>query len=303
MSAVIAGVCPIVAVPFLGDGSVDGESFERLVDHLLGEDVGALTLFGLASEFYKLTEAERVDLMVRFLARTSVAGGVNGVVSVTDHSAEVAVIRAREAEAGGADAINVLPPHFLGPSAGAVIAHLDAVLGAVEIPVIVQYAPAQTGSRIEPATLAALAERHPNFSAVKVEALPPGKWVARLLSETGGALDAAVGYAGVQMLDAFDRGAVGVQPGCSFVPIYSEITRLLQSGDRGAAAALHGELLPYIAYWMQGVELIIQAEKTVLWRRGLISTEYCRAPGYDLDATERVVIEEFLERFDSLLGH
>jgi dihydrodipicolinate synthase/N-acetylneuraminate lyase len=298
----IRGVCPVVAVPFDSGGGVDTASFDRLVAHLLGEEVGALTLFGLASEFYKLADDERSLLQQVFLARTAAHPRVAGVVSITDHSADVAVRRAVAAVEGGADALNVLPPHFLGPPAQAILDHLGAVLGAVDVPVIVQYAPAQTGSRMVPADLVDLATRHPNLRAVKVEAQPPGPWITALAETSSGTIDALVGYAGLQMPDALERGAVGVQPGCSFVPVYTEIHRRHLAGDRAGMRSLHTELLPYIAYWMQGVELIIQVEKTILHRRGLVSTDYCRPPGRSLDSGERLVVDEFLERFAEYLA-
>jgi 4-hydroxy-tetrahydrodipicolinate synthase len=58
-------------------------------------------LFGLASEFYKLTDAESELLMQILLGETSRHPRVAGVISITHHSWEVAVTRAREAETLG----------------------------------------------------------------------------------------------------------------------------------------------------------------------------------------------------------
>jgi 4-hydroxy-tetrahydrodipicolinate synthase len=289
-----------VAVPFMPRGEIDYPSFERLVDRLLRQPVGAVTLFGLASEFHKLNDGEVAELQEAFLARTSRSGAA-GVISVTDHSADVAVYRAREAESAGADALNLLPPHFLSPSPAAVLEHLERVLEAVEIPVIVQYAPAQTGTHIDPEDLVSLAGRNDNLCCIKVEAAPAGPWVTRLIKESQGRLKPLVGMAGVQMPDALERGAVGVQPGCSFVPIYAEIYRRFLQGDLDGMRALHTELLPYISTWMQSVEYIIQVEKTILYRRGIIATDYCRPPGYSLDERESALIDRFLEQFHEYL--
>lgn len=54
-------------------------------------------------------------------------------------------------------------------------------------------------------------------------------------------------------------------------------------------------MLPYIGYWMQSVELIVQAENAILQRRGLIAHNYCRAPA--LHAVEHATIDRFLEAF------
>lgn len=110
-----------------------------------------------------------------------------------------------------------------------------------------------------------------------------------------------VGYAGVQLIDALRRGAVGVQPGCSAVELYQRIWSLWHGGEQAAAEQLHRRLLPYIAYWMQSIELIIAAEKLVSQRRGLIASAHCRAPAHLLDEHELAMIDRFLEEFDDFL--
>jgi 4-hydroxy-tetrahydrodipicolinate synthase len=301
-SKTIRGVCPVIAVPFTDDGYLDLESFERLIIHLLDEQIGALTLFGLASEFHKLADPERAALQKVFLHHTAAHPRVAGIISITDHSSDVAVRRAAAAVDEGADALNVLPPHFLGPTRNAILEHISRVLAAADVPVIVQYAPVQTGARIDPGDIVALADRHPNLRAVKVEAQPPGPWITELAEAAAGRVDTLVGYAGIDMPDALERDSAGVQPGCSFVPVYTEIYRRYLAGDRTGMRALHGELLPYISAWMQEVELIIQAEKTILHRRGLVAGDYCRPPGRPLDPEELDRIGEFLERFADLLA-
>lgn len=301
MSKQIAGIIPIVAAPFTSAGALDEDSFQALVRHLLGTGAQALTLFGLATEFYKLADAERARMQALLLAETSASADVAGVISITDHSWELATERARAAEQQGADAIMVLPPYFLGPAEPAIFEHLRRVIGAVRIPAIVQYAPAQTGVRIAPDLFLRLRDELPNAEFVKVETQPPGRYVAQLAERSAGRLRALVGYAGVQMPDVLARGAVGIQPGCSFTEVYSELWRRWAS-DPAGFHALHTQLLPYISYWMQGVELIVRAEKVILKRRGIIASDYCRSPAYALDARELAQIEQFLEAFAPFLA-
>jgi 4-hydroxy-tetrahydrodipicolinate synthase len=298
MSKFISGIIPIVAAPFSAGGALDEDSFQSLIRHLLGSGASALTLFGLATEFYKLSDAERARIQALLLAETSRSSSVAGIISITDHSWEVAVQRARAAEAQGADALMLLPPYFLGPSEEAILAHLQRVIGSVRIPVIVQYAPVQTGVRIAADVFLRVREALPNADFVKVETQPPGPYVSQLVDRSQGRLKALVGYAGVQMPDALARGAAGIQPGCSFAEVYVALWQRWQT-DRTGFRALHDKLLPYIAYWMQGTELIVKAEKVILQRRGLIAGDYCRSPSYALDAREQAQIEQFLDEFRS----
>jgi dihydrodipicolinate synthase/N-acetylneuraminate lyase len=174
---------------------------------------------------------------------------------------------------------------------------LDAVAPA---PVIVQIAPGLTGTSLEVVDLKALAAKHPNLALVKVEAQPSGRMITAL-AQPPRPLRSTVGYAGIAMMDALTRGAVGVQPGCSFVEVYQEIWAHWESGELEAAEDLHRRLLPFISYWMQNVELIVAAEKVISQERGWIAHSRCRAPAWRLDKSERRQITRFLDTFGSML--
>ena len=296
MSKHISSIIPIVAAAFTNSGSLDEDSFQSLIRHLIETGASALTLFGLATEFYKLTDREREQMQALLLAETSRSESVAGIISITDHSWEVACHRAHIAEEQGADGLMVLPPYFLGPGEDAILEHLKRVIDSVKIPVIVQYAPVQTGVRISPEVFIKLNETLPNAEFVKVETQPPGKYVSQLIERSQGRLKPLVGYAGVQMPDVLARGAVGIQPGCSFTEIYLELWRLWQTNKTGFQI-FHNKLLPYINYWMQGVELIIKVEKVILKQRGIIASDYCRSPAYALDERETAQIENFMSDF------
>jgi 4-hydroxy-tetrahydrodipicolinate synthase len=293
----LSGIIPIVAAPFTAQGAVDEDSLQALVRQLIRTGASALTLFGLATEFYKLSDAEKMRMQTILLAETSRSETVAGVISITAHSWELATQHARTAQAQGADALMLLPPFFLSPSERAIMEHIRRVVSAVTIPVIIQYAPAQTGVRVSPDVFLRLRDELPNADYVKVEVQPPGPYISQLVERSGGRLGALVGYAGLQMPDALARGAVGIQPGCSFTEIYVEIFRRYRVGDGAAMLALYQQLLPYISAWMQGVEVIVRAEKTILQRRGLIASDYCRQPAYTLDARELALIAQFLDEF------
>jgi 4-hydroxy-tetrahydrodipicolinate synthase len=301
MSKEISGIVPIVAATFTDSGDLDDGSFQSLVRHLMTTGASALTLFGLATEFYKLPDADRAQMQEILLEETCRSESVAGVVSITDHSWEVAIRRARDAEAQGADALMLLPPYFLSPGEDAIVEHLKRVIGSVKIPVIVQYAPAQTGVRISPDVFLKLREVLPNADFIKVETQPPGRYVSQLVERSQGKLKSLVGYAGVQMPDVLARGAVGIQPGCSFTEVYVELWRRWQT-DRVEFQNLHNKLLPYINYWMQGVELIIKVEKVILKRRGMIASDYCRSPAYALDQEEYKQIDRFWNDFTEWLN-
>ena len=286
MAVELRGCYPILATPFTPTGEIDGESVTRLVRHLRGAGLPGFTMFGLASEFYKLGDADREFLIERaFEAR---APGQTTIVSVTAHSWEVAVGQARRAEA-----LMLLPPFFLGPSVADLGRHVLEVAGAVSLPVMVQYAPAQTGVALSADLFLQLNREAPNVRYVKVESSPPGPMISAITDGSGGAIRCLIGYGGLQLLDALSRGAVGVQPASGVADYYLHILRAFDEGDLDEAYALHADLLPLVNLLMQGIEPLNKLEKIILKKRGIIASDYCRAVSYEPD--EHILAE--LDRF------
>ena len=292
----IEGICPVVETPFTAEGDIDPVALAALMHRLADAGIQSVMYPGFASEFHKLSDAER-DTLTGVVIDTAHERGIVVVASITDHATRLAVARAEWLVARGADMINILPPHVQSPSAAAVRAHIAAVLSAVPAtPAILQYAPGQTGTALDAPTIARMAADNTNLVQVKVESTPPGQLISAL-REAAPQLTSVVGYAGVQLIDALRREAVGAQPGSSFPELYLAIDALWRAGDVAAAEALHARLLPYISYWMQSVELIIAAEKEISARRGWIPTSVCRAPARVLDAEEQALIDRFLAEF------
>ncbi|GAA1577305.1 MULTISPECIES: dihydrodipicolinate synthase family protein [Kribbella] len=302
-SVLVRGVSPVLEVPFTGDGEVDYDGFDRVVRYVLGTGVTSVMFPGFASEFHKLSEDERRRLTEILLSQTRDRDDVAAVIAVQDHATQLAARRARESVEAGADLINLLPPHFLSPSRGSLEQHVRTVLTTIDpVPMVLQYAPAETGTSLDADLLRAIATDHPNLRLVKVESSPPGPLIAELAEGTP-PLAAVEGYAGVQLPDAVRRGAVGTQPGCSLTELYVEIWRRLTTGDGEAGVDLHRRLLPYISYWMLDTERIIAAEKLISVRRGLFASAYCREPAHRLDAEEIRMVDRLLSEFADLLPH
>jgi hypothetical protein len=66
-----AGIVPLFAAPFTGAGALDDDSFQSRVHRWLHTDALALTLVGLATEFYNLTDPDQTRLQACRLAETA----------------------------------------------------------------------------------------------------------------------------------------------------------------------------------------------------------------------------------------
>jgi len=289
----LKGVCPIIATPFTKTGEVDYDSLQNEIYFMADHGCHGATLFGIAGEYYKLSDAE-ADKMVRVVVDACKEKGMPSIISVTTHATELAVKRAKYFEDQGADSLMLLPPFFLKPGAASISAHLKAVCGEVHIPVVVQYAPEQTGVTIDPSILAKIGKEASTDVYYKIECKPAGQYTSSLLQQIGGEPRVFIGNAGYQFIELFDRGAIGLMPGCSMFDLYLDIYNNYQAGNRQKAMDLHGKvLLPILNHIRQNPEMIISYEKTILQKRGIIATDYCRHPCFARDKEFDALFEEF----------
>ena len=294
MTVELRGCYPILATPFLPDGEIDVNSVVRLVRHLKVCGFPGFTMFGLASEFYKLSDADRETLIEA--AFDTKSPDQTAIVSVTAHSHEVVVKQARRGEEAGAGALMLLPPLFLGPSEDDIRRHVLEVAEATSLPIMVQYAPAQTGVKMAAEPLLELNRQAPNVCYVKVESAPPGPLISAIAEGSSGEIKCLIGYGGLQLVDGLRRGAVGVQPVSGVADYYPHILRAFEGGDLESAYALHADLLPLVNLLMQAIEPLNRLEKIILEKRGIIAHDYCRAASFEPDDLMLAELELFVGR-------
>ena len=299
----IKGICPIIATAFTENGEVDYVSLEKEIEHLIKGGCHAVTLFGIAGEYYKLTDEERFKMAELTIATCRRLGGTS-ILSVTDHATEIAAVRAKQFADMGADCLMMLPPFFLKPGAGWLYDHMKAIANAApNTPIMAQYAPEQTGVAIGPDVFKKLGEECPNIIYYKIECKPAGPYITKLLQIANPETTKIfVGNAGFQLIEAMDRGAIGAMPGCSMYDAYLDIYNHYVDGDRAGAIDLHNKILPMLNHIRQNVEQIISFEKRILKRRGIIASDYCRKPSYDTDPYFDKLFDEFYAEMSARYG-
>jgi dihydrodipicolinate synthase/N-acetylneuraminate lyase len=295
MKPIFGGVIPILPTPFTSQGGIDREGFTRAIDAAIHAGAHGVTMFGLASEYYKLADAERDDL-TRLLI-DHVATRCMAIISIIPHATQLAVSEAMRAAEYGADALMLMPPFFLGTPIADIVRHIRQVASAVSIPVILQYAPLQTGRVIDSATFATLRSELPNITHVKVDLVPSGPTLSALRAN---GVDSLVGYMGLHLPEDFSRGTSGVMPTVSITPAMVKLWNLLGT-DKEQAKQLHAQILPFLNFTMQSVEFLIACEKELLVQAGVITSAFCRSPGYTLDATQRGELQWHKQRLGDLL--
>lgn len=150
-----SGSMVALVTPFK-NGQVDWPSLEALVEFHLQNGTNGIVPCGTTGESATLSHAEH-DEVIRTVIKT-VNKRVPVIAGTGSNSTDEAVRLTKEAERSGADGALMISPYYNRPTQEGIYQHYKKVASAVGIPLIVYNIPGRTGSKIEPETLARLAE-------------------------------------------------------------------------------------------------------------------------------------------------
>jgi len=150
-----SGSMVALVTPFK-NGQVDWPSLEALVDFHLQNGTNGIVPCGTTGESATLSHAEH-DEVIRMVIK-AVNKRVPVIAGTGSNSTDEAVRLTKEAERSGADGALMISPYYNRPTQEGIYQHYKKVASEVGIPLIVYNSPGRTGSKIEPETLARLAE-------------------------------------------------------------------------------------------------------------------------------------------------
>jgi 4-hydroxy-tetrahydrodipicolinate synthase len=274
----LEGVIPVLPVPFADDQSLDLAAFAAEVRWALERPIDGLALFGLASEYWKFDDQERIALTETLVATVERRRPV--LVSVTDSTRYHAERFARRVADLGADALVVMPPHFMSPRADKVIDHCRAVADAVAPrPVVIQYSPAYIGVALSAEVFVRMQEQSPNIGYVKVEPRPPGPMVEAIRRASDGRLACLIGQGGLTLADCRRRGIAGLMPGIAVVEIYRTLWNGLAADPVSSETLeLNDRMVTMMSHIVPTIDMWVAAEKQLLAWRGVIDRPLLRDP-------------------------
>jgi len=158
-----SGSMVALVTPFK-NGQVDWPSLEALVEFHLQSGTNGIVPCGTTGESATLSHAEH-DEVIRTVIKV-VNKRVPVIAGTGSNSTDEAVRLTKEAERSGADGALMISPYYNRPTQEGIYQHYKKVASEVGIPLIVYNIPGRTGSKIEPETLARLAEIE-NVAGVK----------------------------------------------------------------------------------------------------------------------------------------
>ena len=162
--AKIAGNGVALVTPFHPDMSVDFQSLEKIINHVVSGGVDFIVVLGTTGESALLSVQERRDVIA--FVKEKVAGRVPLVLGYGGISTRDLVDNFHQYDLTGFEAILSVTPFYVKPSQQGLIAHYTAIADASPLPVILYNVPGRTGVNMEASTTLALAA-HPNIIGVK----------------------------------------------------------------------------------------------------------------------------------------
>ena len=224
-------VLTAAATPFGPDGSVDHDTFRRLLRHLVATGSDGIVVNGTTGESPTTSTEEKLELLRTAVDEvgehaTIIAGtGTNataGSVELTRLSCEL-----------GIDGVLVVTPYYNKPPREGLLRHFTTVARASSVPVMLYNVPARTGINLEPSLVAELARLE---QVVAIKQANPDLDEAREIRRLAPGLDL---YAGddTSLLPMLGVGAVGVVGVASHLvgdAMHEVVDRWLAGDEAGA---------------------------------------------------------------------
>lgn len=295
------GVVPPLLTPMHADGSLDLDSLDSLVDHLVDAGVHGVFALGSSGQVAYLTDAER-DTVVRRVA-DRLAGRVPLVVGIPDFTARRIADHGRRAADNGADAVVMTAPLYALQDGAEIADSFRMVAAEVPVPLLAYDVPVRVHTKLTAAMLLALGQEGV-ITGVKDSS---GDDVGfRLLVDAnraaGSPLEVLTGHE-VVVDGMLLLGADGVVPGLGNVDPagYVRMWDAAQRGDWAAARQEQDRLnrLFDIVFQPQGLGGDaggIGAFKQACARLGVIADAAMPAPLRGMDDAARGRIDAILEQ-------
>ena len=287
------GAVPIIPIPFDRHDEIDEEELRRLVEFCATKRLGAICLPAYGSEFYKLSDQERI-WAVR-IAVQQAAGRLQVIAQSNHGSSHVALANARSHVENGANLISIALPRTFVLSDDDLLRYLAPVLNGVDVSCLVQdFYPG--GVTVGAGFAARLLAECPNFRYLKMEEpLLAGK-IRAIQEATKGKIGVLDGTGGLYLLELVPAGLCGVMPGLALADAIDAVFGLRAAGKTAEAFQLYEKLLPRIVFGLQNFELWLYCEKRLLQRRGLLSDARCRDASLTPDPDTVRYIDELNDR-------
>jgi len=237
------GIFTIPSTPFDEQGEIDFDGMKRVVDFCVECGAHGIVHPVMASEFFTLSDAERLALIPVIVRQ--VAGRCPVVIGVAGVGTPSAVTFGRAAREAGADAVIAMTPYVQRYRDDDVLRYYEAISDAAGVPVFVQNA--GEWKPVSHALLLRLAREIEHVHFLKEEVAPAHHNIQGLIDAQEPNIWGVFGGMNcVNLFGEMRRGAAGNMPAAPFTDLFVQMFNLYDSGEEAEAEALHRRLMPLI---------------------------------------------------------
>jgi 4-hydroxy-tetrahydrodipicolinate synthase len=276
IGAPLRGVFPVLPTPFDDSGDVLFDELPALIEWALSRGVHGLTICGVASEVFRLSDRERSQI-----ATTTcevVQDRVPVVVGVGHLSTRLVLDTAERAVGAGASALLVPPPPVGATSPGALGGYFSSLAKAVPVPLILQDDPVHLGVGLSAQTVLELAQTFGNIRYGKLEEIPSLDKIREVTRTAGGLMSCFGGSGGVYAFEELMAGATGIMTGFAYPEALVATFNAWSEGDMQRAR--HYNMLASGLARIESLPKVTTSLRKHLYvARGAMSSAAVRSPG------------------------
>jgi 4-hydroxy-tetrahydrodipicolinate synthase len=160
-----AGTGVALVTPFNSDSSIDFNSLEKVVNHVIEGGVNFLVALGSTGETPTLNREEQQQVLSFIVEKCN--GRVPVVCGIAGNNTAEVVNNVKTYDLTGVSGILSASPHYNKPSQEGIYQHFKAIATATTLPIILYNVPGRTSSNMAPATVLRLANEFKNIVAIK----------------------------------------------------------------------------------------------------------------------------------------
>lgn len=288
------GVLPVLQMPFTQTGEIDFETLGKEANWLLALGAHGLVV-GMVSEVLRLSDSERTAV-AEYLGELAASANTHFVMSVGAESTRQAIDNGRRAQDAGATEVMAISPIAVNLPHSEVLRYYEALISALNIPVVVQDASGYIGTPLPIDMMAKLCLEFQDQVLFKPEAVPIGPRLTELRSATDGRAKVFEGTGGISLIDSVRRGISGTMPGSDVCWSILRMWQAMSEDDFETAYRIQGPLLALLTI-QTSMDSFIAVEKHLLYRQGIFGNTLCRGPvGYELDEETKQEVDRAFEQ-------
>jgi len=289
----VQGIITVLNTPFSYDNQVDLNDLKNHVRVAMQAGVSGFLVPAMASEVYKLSKKERLNMVETVLTETNNEAVVFAGTGETDLARSLELLK-EYIELGCENVLFQIPfenrnqfkKHFM-------------EMANLQPKVIMLQDWDSSGYGLPDDLILELFDCVDSFRCLKIETNFSGVKYSRIKRLTDNQLHISGGWGVTHMLEGLERGVHAFMPtGMHY--IYTQIFRDYISGNIKEAEDLFEKILPVLVFSNQNIDFSIQFFKSLLFRQGIYSTSYVREPHYNFDKIQNNIAQKYISRIIDL---